>query len=364
MAEALGLCNSVAAARVAIPKHHHLLSAPPLPTSIPASVRPPQNPLSTSYQSSSPSSISLKKPSRSLIPSITSPSPSSRPVLQEKLLFLESIGVDVLHLADARPSAIDSPLDRVLSVVDFLRSNGFPDSELGRIFNLCPEVLESSVRDDILPVFTFLLREVGVSGDDLRRVIHRRPRLLACSVPDRLRPTLYFLQSLGIADVRKHTALLSCDAEEKFVPRLEFLQHVGFSRRDAVSMVRRFPPLLCYGVETNLRPKFEFLVDNMQRGMDELKDFPHYFSFSLENRIKPRHEVSVENRVRLPLAVMLRLTDERFREKIEVCVGSSQPLSSSPLWYETGIAAPCREDLGQALYCAQGAGITTSSIVD
>ncbi|CAN6460083.1 unnamed protein product [Victoria cruziana] len=336
MAEALGLCNSVAAARVAIPKHHHLLSAPPLPTSIPASVRPPQNPLSTSYQSSSPSSISLKKPSRSLIPSITSPSPSSRPVLQEKLLFLESIGVDVLHLADARPSAIDSPLDRVLSVVDFLRSNGFPDSELGRIFNLCPEVLESSVRDDILPVFTFLLREVGVSGDDLRRVIHRRPRLLACSVPDRLRPTLYFLQSLGIADVRKHTALLSCDAEEKFVPRLEFLQHVGFSRRDAVSM----------------------------RGMDELKDFPHYFSFSLENRIKPRHEVSVENRVRLPLAVMLRLTDERFREKIEVCVGSSQPLSSSPLWYETGIAAPCREDLGQALYCAQGAGITTSSIVD
>ncbi|XP_031484134.1 transcription termination factor MTEF1, chloroplastic [Nymphaea colorata] len=354
MAETLGLCNSIAATRTAIPKHQHLLSAPPLPTSIPASVRPPHNPPSTSSpsSSSSSSSISLKKPFRIPNPIITSPSPSSRPILQEKLLFLESIGVDVLHLADARPSAIDAPLDRILSVVDFLRSNGFPDSELGRIFNLCPEVLESSVRDDVLPVFTFLLREVGVSGDDLRGVINRRPRLLACSVPDRLRPTLYFLQSLGIADVRKHTALLSCDAEEKFVPRLEFFQRVGFSRRDAVSMVRRFPPLFCYGVETNLRPKFEFLVNDMQRGMDELRDFPQYFSFSLENRIKPRHMVSVENRVRLPLAVMLRLTDERFREKIEVCVGSSQPLSSSPLWYETVVGSPCRDGSGQAVYCA------------
>lgn len=104
-------------------------------------------------------------------------------------------------------------------------------------------------------------------------------------------------------------------------------------------MVRRFPALFCYSLEENFRPKFEYLVFEMGRGLKELKEFPQYFSFSLERRIKPRHRACVEKGVCLPLGVMLKGNDAKFFRRLEVCVSSSPPLRSSPLY-----SAPCLDD--------------------
>nr|DAD48420.1 TPA_asm: hypothetical protein HUJ06_018357 [Nelumbo nucifera] len=196
---------------------------------------------------------------------------------------------------------------------------------------MCPEILSSRVTE-IAPVFAFLLREVNVKASNLRRVINRRPRLLACDVEKRLRPTLYFLQRIGIEEVDKHTSLLSCSVEEKFIPRIECLERIGFSYRDAISMVRRFPQMFCYSIKDNLEPKFDYFVMEMGRDLKELKEFPQYFSFSLENRIKPRHRACVEKGVCFPLHVMLKTSEKQFRDKLEVCCGSSPPLRTSPLW--------------------------------
>ncbi|XP_022132995.1 transcription termination factor MTEF1, chloroplastic, partial [Momordica charantia] len=170
---------------------------------------------------------------------------------------------------------------------------------------------------DLVPVFTFLLREARVAGSDIKRVVNRRPRLLACSVKDRLRPTLYFLQSIGISEVHKHTSLLSCSVEEKLIPRIEFFENLGFSRRDAVIMFRRFPQLFCYSIKENLEPKLNYFVVEMGRELKELKEFPHYFSFSLEHRIKPRHQSCVEKGVCFPLPDLLKTSEMKFREKLE-----------------------------------------------
>ncbi|GMP98642.1 hypothetical protein CsSME_00046452 [Camellia sinensis var. sinensis] len=260
----------------------------------------------------------------------TPPNPHSE--FQEKMLYLDSIGIDLFSLLSTHPPIVSAAAADIKSVVDFLRSAaGLTSSDLRRIAAMCPEILTSKI-STLVPIFTFLLREAAVEGSDLRRVIHRRPRLLLCSVDSRLRPTLYFLQSIGIAEINKHTSLLSASVEQKFIPRIDYFQKIGFNYRDTISMFRRFPSLFCYSIEHNFEPKFDYFMVEMGRELKELKEFPHYFSFSLENRIKPRHRRCVEKGVFLSLPAMLKTGEERFQGRLEVCCNSSIPVRTSPLW--------------------------------
>ncbi|ERN16168.1 hypothetical protein AMTRI_Chr11g95560 [Amborella trichopoda] len=312
------LCNTIQPLRK--PNFPHNLS--PAPLTIPTE-RPQTTTISLS------NTHNLQKPLKKPVSLSTQ---DAHLHLREKVLYLESIGVDTVRLiSDYRPISSASILD-MKSVVGFLESIGILLSDLDRIFGMCPEILISSVSKDLLPVITFLLREVNVLGSNIRKVIIRRPRLLACSVEKQLRPTLYYLQSIGIEEVHKYTSLLSCSVEQKFLPRIQYFREVGFSRKDVEVMVRRYPQLFCYSIKGNFEPKLHYFVENMRRDLDELKEFPQYFSFSLENRIKPRHMLLLENHIYLPLPVILKPNDSQFHRRIEVCIGSSQPLKGSPLW--------------------------------
>lgn len=84
-------------------------------------------------------------------------------------------------------------------------------------------------------------------------------------------------------------------------------------------MVLRMPSLLTFSVENNFRPKLEFLVGEMGRGVGELKEFPQFFGYSLEGRIKPRHMMMVERGFgssAISLGDMLRVSDGEFRERL------------------------------------------------
>ncbi|KAK4432618.1 Transcription termination factor MTEF1, chloroplastic [Sesamum alatum] len=314
-------------ARNSPPFHHSHLppQTPPFPSpfrrQIPHRVPPPV-----------PKPPPLKSP-ETQTPPIISPPPSGNNPLQELLLFLDSLGVDSFYCLHSHPPLISTPLSQIKSTVDFLFSLGLTPQDLRRIFPMCPELLTSSTSATIIPATTFLLREALVETADLRHVIHRRPRLLICSVERQLRPTLYFLQgTIGIEDVSKWAPLLSCSVESKFIPRIEYLQKLGFSYKDTIIMFRRFPSLFCYSIKENFEPKFDYFVVEMGRELKELVAFPQYFSFSLENRIKPRHRMCVDKGVCLALPTMLKLSERRFRERLEVCCSSSAPVRTSPLW--------------------------------
>lgn len=246
---------------------------------------------------------------------------------------MDSLGIDSVYCLTSHPPILSVPLSEIKSLIDFLYSLGLTKPDLRRAFSMCPEILASSLNGVVLPAVTFLLREAHVEGKNLRYVINRRPRLLTRSVERQLRPTLYFLQAtIGIDDVSRCAPLLSCCVESKFIPRLDYFLKLGLSKRQAVSMFRRFPSLFCYSIEENLEPKFNYFVVEMGRELRELVAFPHYFSFSLENRIKPRHKMCVEKGVCLSLPVMLKPSNSRFRDSLEVCCNSSIPVSTSPLW--------------------------------
>nr|ACU17670.1 unknown [Glycine max] len=125
---------------------------------------------------------------------------------QKKLLYLESIGIDSFSLIENHPTVITTSLADIKSTVEYITSLDFTAIEFRRMVGMCPDILTTQV-SDLIPVFTFLHREVHVPGSHIKRVINRRPRLLVCSVSKRLRPTLYFLQSIGIEEV---TSTLTC----------------------------------------------------------------------------------------------------------------------------------------------------------
>ncbi|CAH1452288.1 unnamed protein product [Lactuca virosa] len=295
------------------PEHHH-----PLPSSSKTSL------------------ISLPLPPKPAPPPpITATNPTTD--LQEKLFYLDSVGIDLIPLLTTHPPLITTSLSHIKSTITFLSTTiPLPPPALNRLVSLCPEILTLPL-SSIISTITFLLREAHVRSHHLRRVIHRRPRLLTSDVKTRLRPTLYFLQgTIGISEINKHTHLLSCSVEDKLLPRIEYFnENIGIPYSDTMLIFRRFPSLFCYSIKENLEPKFNYFVVEMGRDSRELVEFPQYFSFSLENRIKPRHRRCSEKGVCLPLPAMLRSSEKRFLERLEVCCDSSMPMRNSPFWYYT-----------------------------
>ncbi|KAK1435002.1 hypothetical protein QVD17_00757 [Tagetes erecta] len=254
--------------------------------------------------------------------------------LQEKLLYLDSLGIDLIPLLTTHPPLISTPLSHIKSTISYLSTTiSLSPPALHRLISLCPEILTLPL-PFIISAITFLLREAHVTSHNLRHVIHRRPRLLTSDVKTRLRPALYFLQgTIGISEINKHAHLLSSSVEDKFLPRIEYFhENIGISYDDTILIFRRFPSLFCYSIKDNLEPKFNYFVVEMGRDLKELVDFPQYFSFSLENRIKRRHLRCTEKGVCLPLPAMLRSSERRFMERLEVCCDSSMPVKNSPFW--------------------------------
>ena len=79
-------------------------------------------------------------------------------------------------------------------------------------------------------------------------------------------------------------------------------------------MVRRCPALFTFSVERNFKPKLDYLIGEMRRKVEEVREFPQYFAFSLDKRIKPRHEEVVKRGMEVALPLMLKSTDEEFGE--------------------------------------------------
>lgn len=90
---------------------------------------------------------------------------------------------------------------------------------------------------------------------------------------------------------------------------------MGLTAEDAARSCRRFPAIFKYNLEDNLQPKAEFLLEEMERNVEELKEFPQYFGFSLQKRIEPRHWHLKQRNVRLKLNRMLMWSDQRFFHK-------------------------------------------------
>ncbi|EXB39516.1 hypothetical protein L484_011436 [Morus notabilis] len=289
-----------------------------------------------SSSSSSSSSFSLSNSQLPNIP-ISKPPTNTKSLLQkhplyapthsnlslqtkEKILCLEILGVDSGKALSQNPALRSASLHSINSVISFLRSKGIHHKDLPKILGMCPKILTSDIISDLIPAFNFLSDNLKIPDRNLRKAVVKNPRLLASSAQDQLKPALFYLQRLGFSDLEalayRDSVLLVSSVEKTLIPKLRFLESLGMSNEEAVGMVLRCPALFTFSVENNFRPKFEYFAGEMKRRLEELKEFPQYFAFSLEKRIKPRHLEVVERGVEMGLPLMLKTTDEEFRELI------------------------------------------------
>ena len=85
--------------------------------------------------------------------------------------------------------------------------------------------------------------------------------------------------------------------------------------------VQRLPPVLGYDVDTNLRPKWDFLVNTLRLTTFDVSRFPAYFSYPLEKVTMPRMAylaaVNQPNAV-WGLNLILTPSDDIFATKVTI----------------------------------------------
>ncbi|KAI4328460.1 hypothetical protein L6164_020813 [Bauhinia variegata] len=241
-------------------------------------------------------------------------------LFREKIIYLEKLNVNPHKALRVNPNFRSAPLSSLKSVEDCLSTMGIERSEMGRILDMCPQLLTCDPHYDLYPILDFLMNEAKIPFPDIRKSIIRCPRLLVCSVDEQLRPALLFLRNLGFVGsnfINSQTALLMVSSvETTLLPKIEYLQSLGFTREEVVTMVIRSPALLTFSIRNNFMPKVEYFLEEMNGDIAELKRFPQYFSYSLERKIKPRHRLLLKQRFSLPLAEMLKVSDGEFNARL------------------------------------------------
>eukprot|EP00897_Mesotaenium_endlicherianum_P001471 jgi/Mesen1/1351/ME000013S00846 len=310
--------------------------------------------------------------------------------LRERVGFLVGLGVDVHKVLQSAPQILRHPLAEVRARVAFLQSLGVTKT-LGLILTLAPEILDMSIEGpeeeeggsnsrssssgsssgssgSLRAHVRFLEEEVGIARERLPRVVLRCPRLLTLGIDAHLRPTLEFLRLLGLRHMGKavanNPALLACDVEGKLKPKLAFLQGLGIDEADVASMAGRFPCLFVYSAETNLRPKLEYLVNEMGGSLRDVVRFPQYFGFSLQGRIRPRHEALAARGLGLrgsgscggvQLASFLTLSEAEFAlTYLTLRTAGVTAGAGTAAGWQDGAAGPAALDMGDVVRAAGG----------
>nr|XP_043622227.1 transcription termination factor MTEF1, chloroplastic [Erigeron canadensis] len=238
---------------------------------------------------------------------------------RQNLRYLKSLGI-------VQPGFATTPspetLSRILLTIDYFKSKGFSEPDFPRIAFLSPHLFTPNFDPIVIePVFDFLIEDVAASPEEARGLILKCPHILESNPEFCLKPTLEYLKNLGIRKLNSPTTLnahLLDTRVDKLEEKMRFLRSVGFSGEESRRLCGRFPAIFGYGINGNLKPKFEYLVRVMKRnGREEVNKFPQYFGFSLEKRIKPRYlhlkQRNVESEV--PLNRMLLWSDQRFFKK-------------------------------------------------
>ncbi|KAE8008466.1 hypothetical protein FH972_004974 [Carpinus fangiana] len=259
-------------------------------------------------------------------PNSLSPSPTPKPLYlkfrtsyRDNLRYLRALRILNPATKNKKKPPSQDEVDHFLATVDFLKSKGFTDPNFARLAFLCPLLFSSTFEPtDVAPVFDFLSADLSSSPEQSRGLILRCPRILFSDVEFCLRPTLNYLRQLGVEDLSSPTNLnahLLNTRAETLRTKIGFLRSIGFSHEEATRACVRLPAIFGYSIDNNLWPKYIYLVDEMERSVEELMRFPQYFGFSLEKRIAPRHLHLKERNVHLPLNRMLLWGDQKFYAK-------------------------------------------------
>ena len=216
--------------------------------------------------------------------------------IQDSNIIEESEVLEYLESSDintTRQCHIEESYCTMENVADALRrSAGIRD--FSKLLSSHPDVFFVNV-DNIHAITSFLRNDVGMTKEDVARVIQTFPTILLEQDVSMMKDVVNYLRSVVEIDendlpsiLRSFPATLLLDVDTNIIPVVSFLRDIGV--RNIGRFVTRIPPVLGYSVETDLRPKWNFLREVCQFDYFEVVRFPAYFSYPLDRVIKMRYE--------------------------------------------------------------------------
>ena len=216
--------------------------------------------------------------------------------LQPKILFLVlHLKMDenhVIKLLKAYPFLLDYNLeDHILPTVQYFFEIEFSPMEMRQIFLKYPKLVTHSLKK-IKHVVGYLRYQLGMDARQVKRVLFQAPQVVSLN-----------------------RALLS---------KVHFLHEtLGFQDEDELRrIIAGMPTILLCSVENNLKPKAEYILNEL--GNDELKlkktllKLPTLMGYSLEKRIKPRMEQLLSNDIDpVKITIAITFTEKKFNEWLE-----------------------------------------------
>ena len=182
----------------------------------------------------------------------------------------------------------------------YLTEVGVPSEKLPRLLLKSPQVLRLSVEKGLKPRVAYFQNELHICEDEIGKLIERNPNVLTFSVENQIQPRVDFLKDMGISHegitkmIVRHPHLLQYSFEG-LEEHINFLGSIGMNEEDMVLTVTRLSQLFSLSVTNSLKPKFEYLTQELGGDVQTCVKFPAYFSLSLDQRIRPRHTYMQRN---------------------------------------------------------------------
>jgi hypothetical protein len=203
------------------------------------------------------------------------------------------------------------------------------ETQTAKLCVRAPSILAFNVDGNIEPTVDWLEQRLDLDQVELGKVIRTTPTVLTLRV-DSLEQKLDCLQHILCLDdgslkkiVVRAPNVMTYSPSTNVAPKVQWLQQQLFlAEVDVGELVRKFPPLLGMGIETNLEPTLDFFKECIgdEAAVELVVKYPTLLSYSLENRLKPRYEQAHEIGIEVDagcLQRMAQLPDEKWLKSLD-----------------------------------------------
>ncbi|KAA0034097.1 transcription termination factor MTERF5 [Cucumis melo var. makuwa] len=140
------------------------------------------------------------------------------------------------------------------TVIGFLQSHGFENSQIAKLVSRQPSVLHNKVSTNLKPKFEFL-QEIGFDGPLLPKLILSNPVILARSLDSQLKPSFFFLKEIVESDEKATASIWRCSWLLTFnlkgilKPNTDLLVREGIASRSIAKLIVKEPRTIMQKVD-------------------------------------------------------------------------------------------------------------------
>ncbi|KAH9324688.1 hypothetical protein KI387_004866, partial [Taxus chinensis] len=179
--------------------------------------------------------------------------------------------------------------------VEYLKSL-FTEEDLVAIIMSYPQILSLSIEKTLKPRIQYL-KQCNLKKEQIAKILIRYPTFLGVSFDENLSKKSALLQEIGFEPFSHPLAhaltTVTRISYENLQLTIALYLSYGLSYNDIYIMGTKQPQVLRLRTEC-LKPKIDYLINNMHISSKFLVIFPAFLGYSLEDRIRPRHRVMEE----------------------------------------------------------------------